>query len=37
MELLKQRILRDGQVVACGTPEQICNDPASITGRYLRR
>ena len=26
-----------GRIVACGTPEQICNDPASITGRYLRR
>ena len=26
-----------GTLVACGTPEQICNDPASITGRYLRR
>ena len=25
-----------GTLVACGTPEQICNDPASITGRYLR-
>lgn len=26
-----------GRIVAFGTPEQICNDPASITGRYLRR
>ena len=26
-----------GRIVARGTPEQICNDPASITGRYLRR
>ena len=26
-----------GRILACGTPEQICNDPASITGRYLRR
>ena len=24
-------------VLQGGTPEQICNDPASITGRYLRR
>ena len=24
-----------GRIVACGTPEQISSDPASITGRYL--
>ncbi len=27
---------RGGEVVACGTPEQIAAHPASITGRYLR-
>ena len=26
-----------GRIVACGSQEQICNDPASITGRYLCR
>jgi excinuclease ABC subunit A len=26
-----------GQVVACGTPEQICAVPASYTGQYLRK
>jgi excinuclease ABC subunit A len=27
---------RGGRVVAAGTPEQICEVPESITGRYLR-
>jgi excinuclease ABC subunit A len=26
-----------GQVVAVGTPEQVANNPASVTGRYLKR
>lgn len=25
-----------GRIVACGTPDQIANDPKSVTGRYLR-
>jgi len=24
-----------GRIVACGTPEQVAADPASITGKYL--
>jgi len=24
-----------GEVVACGTPEEIKNNPRSVTGRYL--
>ncbi len=27
---------RGGRVVACGTPEQIASDPASVTGPFLR-
>jgi excinuclease ABC subunit A len=26
-----------GRIVAQGTPEQVATDPASFTGRYLRR
>ena len=26
---------KGGEVVACGTPEQVAADPASITGKYL--
>jgi excinuclease ABC subunit A len=26
-----------GQVVAVGTPEQVADNPASMTGRYLKR
>ena len=26
---------RGGRIVACGTPEQVAADPASITGKYL--
>ena len=29
-------LLRDGQVVACGTPEEIAACPASYTGQYLK-
>ena len=25
-----------GQLVACGTPEEIAGNPASITGRFLK-
>ena len=27
---------RGGRIVAQGTPEQICENPQSLTGRYLR-
>lgn len=26
-----------GRVIACGTPEQVCGDPASVTGEYLKQ
>ena len=25
-----------GRIIACGTPEQVASDPASVTGRYLK-
>ena len=25
-----------GEVIACGTPEEICSCPRSFTGRYLK-
>lgn len=28
---------KGGQVVACGSPEQIMNNPSSLTGQHLRR
>ncbi|HBO68947.1 MAG TPA: hypothetical protein DD658_01900, partial [Deltaproteobacteria bacterium] len=28
---------RGGEVVACGTPEEVAEDPRSFTGQFLRR
>ena len=27
---------RGGRIVACGTPEEVADDPASVTGKYLK-
>ena len=28
---------RGGEVVACGTPEEVCEEPRSYTGKYLKK
>ena len=28
---------RGGEIVACGTPEEVARDPRSFTGQFLRR
>ena len=27
---------KGGRIVACGTPEEVADDPASVTGKYLK-